>query len=106
MVLIPTFIVPREYREGPTDAPCPWFSASSDAQIPGPMLWLGSVGSKGWAEVLVLSLELVNNSLLLKPKDKVKALVTQSCPTLCDSMDYSLPGSLSMEFSRQEYWSG
>ena len=31
----------------------------------------------------------------------------QSCPTLSASMDYSLPGSsLSMGFSRQEYWSG
>ena len=35
---------------------------------------------------------------------KVKA--TQSCPTLCNPMDYSLAGSLSMEFSRQEYWNG
>ena len=33
-------------------------------------------------------------------------LVPQGCPTLCDAMDYNLPGSLSMEFSRQEYWSG
>jgi hypothetical protein len=24
---------------------------------------------------------------------KVKVLVTQSCPTLCDPMDWSLPGS-------------
>ena len=32
--------------------------------------------------------------------------VTQSCPTLCDPMDCSLPGSPSMGFSRQEYWSG
>ena len=30
----------------------------------------------------------------------------QLCPTLCDPMDSSLPGPLSMEFSRQEYWSG
>ena len=30
----------------------------------------------------------------------------QSCPTLCNSMNCSLPGSLSMGFSRQEYWSG
>ena len=31
----------------------------------------------------------------------------QSCLSLCDPMDCSLPGSsLSMEFSRQEYWSG
>ena len=30
----------------------------------------------------------------------------QSCPTLCDSMDCSLPGSSVHGFSRQEYWSG
>ena len=31
----------------------------------------------------------------------------QSCPTLCDPMDYNLPGSsLSMGFLRQEYLSG
>ena len=30
----------------------------------------------------------------------------QSCPTLCDSVDCSPPGSLSMGFSRQEHWSG
>ena len=34
-------------------------------------------------------------------------LVAQSRPTLCDPMDCSLTGSLlSVEFSRQEYWSG
>ena len=32
--------------------------------------------------------------------------VTQSCPTLCDLIDCSLPGSLTMELSRQGYWSG
>ena len=33
--------------------------------------------------------------------------VTQLCPTLCNSMDYiARQASLSMEFSRQEYWSG
>ena len=26
-------------------------------------------------------------------KVKVKALVTQSCPTLCDTLEHSLPGS-------------
>ena len=30
----------------------------------------------------------------------------QSCLALCDSMDCRQPGSLSMEFSRQEYWKG
>ena len=34
----------------------------------------------------------------------MKMLVTQSCLTLCNPMDCSL--LLSMEFSRQEYWSG
>ena len=32
--------------------------------------------------------------------------VAQSCPTLWDPLDCSLPGSPSMGFSRQEYWSG
>ena len=42
----------------------------------------------------------------------VKVLVTQSCPTLCDPTECSPPlppnneAPLSMEFSRQEYWSG
>ena len=36
---------------------------------------------------------------------KVKVLVAQSCLTLCDPMDCSHRAPLSMEFSRQEYWS-
>jgi len=30
----------------------------------------------------------------------------QSCPTLCDPMDSSPPGSPPLGFSRQEHWSG
>ena len=30
----------------------------------------------------------------------------EPCPTLCDSMDCSLPGSTFHGISRQEYWSG
>ena len=30
----------------------------------------------------------------------------QSCPTLCDPIDSRPPGSPSLGFSRQEYWSG
>ena len=37
---------------------------------------------------------------------KVKVLVSQPSLTLCVPMDCSPPGPLSMEFSRQEYWSG
>ena len=37
----------------------------------------------------------------------VTVLVTQSCPALCNSMNYiPCQTPLSMEFSRQEYWSG
>ena len=31
-------------------------------------------------------------------------LTLQSCPTLCDPMGCSPPGSLSMGYPRQEYW--
>ena len=34
------------------------------------------------------------------------ALVAQSCPTLCDPWTVAHQVLLSMEFSRQEYWSG
>ena len=37
---------------------------------------------------------------------KVEVLVAQSCPALCDPMDCSPQGPLSMKFSRQAYWSG
>ena len=33
-------------------------------------------------------------------------LVTQSCPDLCSSLDYSLPTSSVHGFFSQEYWSG
>ena len=33
-------------------------------------------------------------------------LVAQSCPTLCNSWTVACQSSLSMEFSRQDYWSG
>ena len=34
------------------------------------------------------------------------AALLQSCPTLCDPIDGSPPGSPSLGFSRQEHWSG
>ena len=39
-------------------------------------------------------------------KVKSESEVAQSCPTLGDPMDCSLPGSSVHGFSRQEYWSG
>ena len=37
---------------------------------------------------------------------KVKVLVTQLCPTLCDPMGWACQAPLFMEFFKQEYWSG
>ena len=39
-------------------------------------------------------------------KVKSESEVVQSCPTLSDLMDCSLPAPPSTGFSRQEYWSG
>ena len=36
----------------------------------------------------------------------VHVLVAQLCPTLCDPWTVAHQAPLSMEFSRQEYWSG
>ena len=44
--------------------------------------------------------------LLQCMKVKSESEVAQSCPTLSDPMDCSLPGSSAMVFSRQEHWSG
>ena len=50
-----------------------------------------------------------SGAVMLYPQERKKeSEVPQSCLTLCDPMDCSLPGfsSLSMGFFRQEYWSG
>ena len=44
--------------------------------------------------------------LLQCMKVKSESEVAQSCPTLSNPMDCSLPGSSVHGFSRQEYWSG
>ena len=38
--------------------------------------------------------------------EHVRVMLLQLCPTLCDPVNCSPPGVLSMGFSRQEYWSG
>ena len=44
---------------------------------------------------------------LVKVKEKKESEVIQSCPTLCDPMDYiAYQAPPFMGFSRQEYWSG
>ena len=71
----------RPHRRQPTRLPGPWDS-------PGKNTGVGC------------------HFLLQCMKVKTESEVAQSCPTLSDPMDCSLPGSLSMVFSRQEHWSG
>ena len=47
-----------------------------------------------------------NAERILAQKSATAAKSLQSCPTLCDPMDGSPPGSVSLGFSRQEHWSG
>ena len=67
-------------------------------QPPGfPIHWILQARTLEWVAIFLLQ--------CMKVKSESK--VAQSCPTSSDSMDCSLPGSsLSMGFSRQEYWSG
>ena len=71
---------------------------------PGVLRFMGSqrVGHD-WATEL---LNTVDSLVLFFHVPKVKGLGPQLCLTLYNPMDWSPPGSLSMEFSRQEYWSG
>ena len=69
------------HRWQPTRLPCPWDS-------PGKNTGVGC------------------HFLLQCMKVKSESEVAQLCPTLSDPMDCSPPGSPSMGFSRQEYWSG
>ena len=71
----------RPHRQQPTRFPRPWDS-------PGKNTGVGC------------------HFLLQRMKVKSESEVAQSCPTLSDLMDSSLPGSSSMGFSSQEYWSG
>ena len=71
----------QPHRRQPTRLPHPWDSAGKNT----------GVGC---------------HFLLQCMKVKSQCEVTQSCLTISDPMDCSLPGSLSMGFSRQEYWSG
>ena len=71
----------QPHRRQPTRLRCPWDS-------PGKNTGVGC------------------HFLLQCMKGKSESEVSQSCPTLSDPMNCSLPGSSIHGFSRQEYWSG
>ena len=48
----------------------------------------------------------INNFGYADAAAAVAAKSLQACPTLCDPIDGSPPGSASLGFSRQEHWSG
>ena len=71
----------QPHRRQPTRLPCPWDS-------PGKNTGVGC------------------HFLLQFMKVKSESELAQSCLTVSDPMDCSLPGSSIHGFSRQEYWSG
>ena len=73
------------------------------------------LGNLDYMAVLLLSLwtpsillRIVGLSFTLFPIEYAAAAAKslQSCPTLCNPIDGSPPGSLFLRFSRQEHWSG
>ena len=54
--------------------------------------------------LLLLEYSITNCVKLVDAAAAAKSL--QSCPTLCDPIEGSLPGSPSLGFSREEHWSG
>ena len=58
------------------------------------------------AESLHCSPETITTLLFGYAAAAAAAKSLQSCPTLCDPIDGSPPGPLSLGFSRQEHWSG
>ena len=59
-------------------------------------------GIDGWIQPYLLSSTNVNSVIVRI----MHAKLPQSCLSLCDPIDCSRQAPLSMEFSRQEYWSG
>ena len=60
----------------------------------------------GPSDMEVIHLLLVRVCVCAKIHATCHVLVAKSCPTLCDTTDHRLPGSLAMGYPRQEYWSG
>ena len=57
-------------------------------------------------DLLSLSLPLASHSCQQSLKSWSEVKVAQSCPTLCNPMDYTVHSENTPVFSRPEYWSG
>ena len=70
------------------------------------MWWRGGIKYEAWHPDSSVNNCLGGISLFSPPFYMWSEVKLLSCVRLCDPMDCSLPGSGSMGFSRQEYWSG
>ena len=59
-----------------------------------------------WKQDLTCSKNSIGDYVLVIGDAAAAAKSLQSCPTQCDPIDDSPPGSPSLGFSRQEHWSG
>ena len=73
-----------------------WVAIFSPGDLPHPQM------EPRWNPTLLC---LLHCRRILYPWATGNMLVTQLCPALCDPMHCSRQAPLSMEFSRQEYWS-
>ena len=92
--------------------------AENHTPVPGFKQWFGSGPRLSTALphflVCISILSVVHKMIILYLKVVAAAAAAaaaaakslQSCPTLCDPIDGSPPGSPSLGFSRQEHWSG
>ena len=68
------------------------------------LLFESQIGIIGWINFLSNIINLHKKELSVAAAAAAKSL--QLCPTLCNPTDSTLPGSSSLEFSRQEHWGG
>ena len=69
-------------------------------------LHLSSVAYRAHWASLSAPFDCVPKGTLHRPRTQLSLCCAQSCLTLCDPMDCSLPASSVHGFSRQQYWSG
>ena len=76
------------------------------------LFWYRNVGMKSLNQMFTVMFSFpegknIKRSLRISHRPWLLLLLSlQSCPTLCNPIDSSLPGSSIIGFSRQKYWSG